>query len=95
MQYATEILIIKAMKKKHEGNYFPVLDQNQVLTWFYMAFGFPSPLFLALCSSSDVAVYLTSLPLSLLVSLHVYTRYRHSFSSLIDKQLSRKATLMF
>ena len=60
MQYATEILIIKAMKKKHEGNYFPVLDQNQVLTWFYMAFGFPSPLFLALCSSSDVAFYLTS-----------------------------------
>ena len=32
---------------------------------------------------------------SLLVSLHVYTSYKHSFASLIDKQLSRKATLMF
>ena len=37
----------------------------------------------------------STLPLSFLVLLLVYICYRHSFSSLIDKQLSRKATLMF
>ena len=50
-----------------------------------------SSLFTALCSSSDVAF---TLPLSFLVSLHVYMLGRHSFASLIDKQLSRNATLM-
>ena len=48
-------------------------------------------MFTALCSSSDVAF---TLPLSFFVSLHVYMLGRHSFASLIDKQLSRNATLM-
>ena len=55
-----------------------------------MAFGSFSSLFIALCASSDVAVYLTSD----LVGFSSYPRW-HSFASLIDKQLSRKATLMF
>ena len=37
---------------------------------------------------------LPCIPLSLLVSLHV-TPVKHSLASLIDKQLTRKATLMF
>ena len=58
-----------------------------------MAFGSFSSLFLALCSSSDVAVYLTS---SFLVSLHVYTRQAFiCLAYTVYKQLSRKATLMF
>ena len=59
-----------------------------------MAFGSFSSLFIALCSSSDVAVYLTSEFLGFASCLHSLG-VRHSFTSLIDKQLSRKATLMF
>ena len=72
MQYATEILIIKAMKKKHEGNYFPVLDQNQVNTTFIIWL----LVFLHLCFQRFVRLQMLpfTLPLSLLVSLHVYTR---------------------
>ena len=57
-----------------------------------MAFGSFSSLFLALCSSSDVPVYLTS---ELVWFRFMFTLVRHSFASLIDTQLSRKATLMF
>ena len=59
---------------------------------YYMASGSFSSLFLALCSSSDVPVYLTS---ELVWFRFMFTPFRYSFASLIDQQLSRKATLMF
>ena len=54
------------------------------IIWLFVHF----LLFIALCSSSDVAVYLTSELLGFMLTL-----VRHSFASLIDKQLSKKATL--
>ena len=52
----------------------------------YMSFGSFSSLFIALCSSSDVPISLTSEFLDLASCL---TLLMHSFASLIDKQLSR------
>ena len=47
--------------RKTEGKYFPVqTKQMRLIDFYYMAFGSFSSLFLALCSSSGVAVYLTS-----------------------------------
>ena len=54
-----------------------------------MAFGSFSSPFIALCnSSSDVAVYLTSEFLGFASCLH--SLYRHSFASLIHKQVQEK-----
>ena len=78
----------------NEGKYFPVQTEQtklikNVLYSFWLIF---FPVFNQLCSSSDVAIYLTSELVSFPSCLH---RYRYSFTSHIDKQLSRKATLMF
>ena len=56
--------------------------------FYCIAFGSFSSLFLVLCSSSDVAVYLC-------LWTCLFPPVKHSFASLIDKQLSIKATLMF
>ena len=66
------------IRPSHEGaRYFVRKNrtdrENEINMTFiiYMAFGLFSPLFLALCSSSDVSIYPTS---ELVGSLHVYTR---------------------
>ena len=73
---------------KTEGKYVSVeTEQYTIMPDVYcIAFGSFSSLFLVLCSSSDVVVYLY-------LWACLFPPVRHSFASLIDKQLSIKATL--
>ena len=80
----------RSVQKKTEGKYFPLQTEQTRLIRHYMAFGSFSSLFISLCSSSDVVVYLW-----VSSSRFVFALVRHSFASLTDKHLSRKATLMF
>ena len=81
------------MRKNRRQIFYRTDRANEVNKTFIIAFGsFPS-LFIALCSSSDVAVYRTSEFLGFASCLPALVR--HSFASLIYKQLSGKATLMF